>query len=232
MKKSLFLSLIVFASFSVYAQNFKKESSITIAVGPSFPIGEFANKNLYDDKAGLASVGGFASLAYEHRFSKFFGVVASASGRIHGVDKNALQTYALPTGSGSSLSLRTSTWRFLRVVVGLSQTIPIAKKEMLSLEIRELIGIQFSNSPEIQTLGFIPGIGSINNVEGSQSANSLAYGLGIGLNYKVSNNLKLKMFGDYQGASPKFTYVNTTAIKDIYQETGVVNVGIGLAIVF
>ncbi len=233
MKKILLLSLVVLASFNVYAQNFKKESSITIAVGPSFPIGEFANKNLYDNKAGLASVGGFASIGYGYQFSKFFGAIASVTGRIHGVDKNALQTYTLPIGSGSSLSLKTSTWRFLRVMAGLSQSIPITKNEKLSLEIKELIGIQFINSPEIQMVGFIPGIGSINTVEESQSENSLAYGLGIGLNFKVDNKLKLKIFSDYQGgARPKFTYVDVTAVKQIHQETSVINVGLGLAIGF
>lgn len=233
MKKSLFLSLFFLASFGVYAQNFKKESSIAISVGPSFPVGEFANKNLYDERDGLASVGGYASIAYNYQFSRFFGAVAAVDGRIHGVDKNALKAYTLPTGSGASLSLETSTWRFLRAMVGVSQTVPITKNEKLALEVKELIGVQFSNSPEVKTTGFIPGVGSLNGVQESQSKNSFAYGLGIGLNYKVANKLKLKLFGEYQGSSPTFIYdIGDIAKNQIKQETGAINVGLGLAFGF
>ena len=233
-RKIFILSLISVISFNVYAQNFKKESSLTIAIGPSFPLGEFADKDLYNEKDGLASVGGYASIAYGYQFSRFFGAIASIDGRIHGVDKDALKAYTLPTGSGASMSLETSTWRFLRIMTGISQTVPITKNEKLALEIKELIGIQFSNSPEVQTSGFIPGVGSLNNVEESQSVNSFAFGLGLGFKYKLGDNLGLKFFGEYQGANPsfKYNYDDVSKTYEVKQQTSAFNAGLGISFGF
>jgi len=235
-KKILFLSLISLVSAVTNAQDFKKHSSITIAVGPSIPTGEFANKDFFDEKSGLADVGGYAHVGYSYQFSRFFGAVAAVSGRIHGVNKNALQTYALPTGSGSSLNLRTTTWRFLNLMGGISQTVPLTTNEKLTVELREMVGIQFSNSPEIQTSGFIPGIGSLANVQKSQAVNSLAYSLGFGVNYIVASNLGLKLFGDYQGASPAFSFTTYPADapveQKIKQQTSAVSLGLGVTFGF
>ncbi len=236
MKKILFLSFIFLVSFSVSAQDFKKESSIAISFGPSFPVGSFADKDLYNEKAGLAAIGGFGSVSYAYQFSKFFGAIAGISARINGVDKNALQNYRLPTGGGATFGIEASTWRFFSLMGGIFQTVPITSNYKLTFEIKEMVGVQFSNSPKVTTSGFIPGIGSLNDVKESQSVSSLAYGLGLGLNYKMANKLKFKLFGEYQGAGPKFTYVDTSliipSVKQIKQETGTINVGLGLVFGF
>jgi hypothetical protein len=237
MKEKLLLSLLILAFFSVSAQDFKKQSAITLAVGPSIPVGTFADKNLYDEKAGLAAVGGFANISYSNQFSKFFGVLATLGGRINGVDKNALGSYSLPTGSGATLGIEASTWQFFSVMGGLFQTVPITSNEKLTFEIKEMIGVQFSSSPEITTTGFIPGVGSLNSTEERQSVSSLAYALGLGFKYKLGGNLGLKLFGDYQGASPKFTFIGSGPADEpieqkLKQNTSAINVGLGLSFGF
>ena len=237
MKEKLLLSLLFLACFSASAQEFKKQSSITLAAGPSFPVGAFADKDLYNDKSGLASVGGFANLSYSYQFSKFFGATAAVGGRIHGVDKNALGSYSLPTGSGATMGIEASTWQFFSVMGGIFQTIPITSNEKLTFEVKEMIGVQFSNSPEIKVTGFIPGVGSLDGTEERQSVNSLAYALGLGFKYKLDSNIGLKLFGEYQGASPKFTYTTTSPAdapveQKMKQNTSAVNVGLGLAFGF
>ncbi len=233
-KKILFLSLIFCSPVFLHAQEFEKKSSISISVGPSIPVGTFALKDIADDKAGLASVGGFATIAYQYQFSRFFGLVGALNGRIHGVDKNALQLYTVPTGSGSSLSLTTTTWNFFSIMAGISQLIPITKDEKLTLEVKEQVGIQFSNSPEIQIAGFIPGVGTINSIEQSQSKKSFAYGLSFGFNYKIGEKLGLKFHSEYQGASPRFAYANGDVVSTygLRQNTSAINVGLGLSLGF
>lgn len=233
MKEKLLLSLLFLAYFSVSAQEFNKQSTITLSGGPSFPVGAFANTDLYDNSAGLATVGGFANISYSYQFSKFFGTVAAVGGRIHGVDKNALGNYILPTGSGATFGIEASNWQFFSVMGGIFQTVPITSNEKLTFEIKEMIGVQFSSSPEIKTTGFIPGVGSLNSTEERQSVSSLAYALGLGFKYKLSKSLAFKLFGDYQGASPKFTYddfsTGAATKKKIAQETSSLSIGLGLS---
>ena len=237
MKEKLLLSLLFLAYFSVSAQDFKKQSAITVAVGPSIPVGTFADKNLYDEKAGLATAGGFANISYTYQFSKFFGAIASVGGRINGVDKNALGSYSLPTGSGATLGIEASTWQFFSVMGGIFQTIPITSDEKLTFEVKEMIGVQFSSSPEIKTTGFIPGVGSLNSTEERQSVSSLGYALGLGFKYKLGSNLGLKLFGDYQGAGPKFKFIDSGPADELVemkmkQNTSTINVGLGLSFGF
>ncbi|KQC00661.1 outer membrane beta-barrel protein [Pedobacter sp. Hv1] len=236
MKKILLFSLISFVYFNVNAQTVSQKSSIGITVGPSFPVGDFASKDLSNSQSGLAKVGGFLGIDYSYRFSKYFGAIVSAQGRIHGVDEKALSTYAVPDGSGASLSIATGTWKMGAIMAGIFQVVPLTKDEKLNLEIRALGGYQSTSSPKVDVKISIPGMGSFQDTQESESAGSFAYVVGAGLKYSLSPSLALKLSGDYNGAQPKFTVTTYPAdapvTQQVKQSIGTFNVGIGLAIGF
>lgn len=232
--KKLFLSVLFFSIAAItFAQNVAKKSSVFVDLGASLPTGDFASKNVSDEKDGLATTGFFFDLGYQYQFSKNVGAIAMFNWKINGIDKNALN-YSLPTGSGGSMSITTTTWRMAAVLGGLTQSFAITKDEKLAIEFRELAGVQFSSSPEVNLSYSIPGIGSSSSKQESSDATSFSYLLGMGFKYKLSETLGLRLMADYHTSNPKFTLVSYPADAPVEylseQKIGTFNVGVGLVI--
>lgn len=236
MKKFLLLGLILGAFFKVNAQTTASKSSIDISVGPSFPVGEFGNKDLGSNGAGLAKVGGFLTIDYGYRFSKHFGAIVSVQGRIYGVDENALRGLAVPEGTGAGLSVETGIWKMANAMVGVFQVVPLSKDEKLNLEVSALAGYQSTSSPKLNVRITVPGMGSFQNEQKSETAGALAYAVGAALKYNLSANVALKLRGDYLGGKPKFSVTtypeNAPVTESVGQNIGTFNLGIGLSIGF
>ncbi len=235
MKKIFLISLLSFAFFTVNAQTASK-SSIDIMVGPSFPVGEFGNKDLSNSNSGLAKMGGFVDINYNYQFAKHFGAIASVQGRIFGVDEKALSNYGIPAGTGASLSIETGVWKMANVMVGFFQVVPFNKEETLNLEISALGGYQSTSSPKLNVRVTVPGMGSFQNTQESETAGAFAYSIGAALKYNLSNHLSLKLRGDYLGAKPKFWVTSYPAdapvATQVGQNIGTLNLGVGLSISF
>jgi len=235
MKKFLFSILLIYASVTIFAQAPTKKSSIFLDLGPTFSTGDFASKNASDEKDGLATAGFFFDLGYQYQFSKNVGVIAMFNWKINGIDKEALN-YSLPTGSGGSLSVTTTTWRMASVLGGLTQSFALTRNEKLAIEFRELAGVQFSSSPEINANYSIPGIGTGTSKQKSSDATSFSYLLGIGFKYWLTENFGLKLMADYHSSNPKFTVITYPADAPVEhqseQKIGTLNVGLGLVIGF
>lgn len=236
MKKILLLSLISFVCFRANSQTVTQKSSIGITIGPSFPIGDFGNKDLANSQSGLAKVGGFLGIDYSYKFSKYFGAMVSAQGRIHGVDENALAAYGVPEGTGAGLSITTGVWKVGAIMAGVFQTVPLTKDEKLNLEIKALGGFQSTSSPKLDVSVSIPGMGSFQTTQESTSSNSFAYVVGAGLKYSLTDAVALKLTGDYNGTQAKFlvtTYpADAPVTQKVGQSIGVFNLGVGLVIGF
>lgn len=236
MKKFLLFSLILITFLNVDAQTTTTKSSIGISLGPSLPIGDFGSKDLNNSESGLANVGGFLAIDYGYKFSKFFGATASLQGSIHGMNKEALASYAVPQGTGAGLSIESGVWKMANVMVGFFQIVPLTKNEELNLEIRALSGYQLTSSPYLKVNISIPGMGSFNTAQESETSGALAYALGAALKYKLSDNIALKLKGDYVGAKPKFSVTTYPAdapvTQKVRQSVTTFNLGLGLAISF
>ncbi|MBB2144997.1 outer membrane beta-barrel protein [Pedobacter sp. LMG 31464] len=236
MKKTLLLGLITFLYFNVNAQTITKKSAIGISIGPSFPLGDFGDKDISNENSGLAKIGGFLGIDYSYTFSKYFGGIVSLQGRLHSVDENALSAYAVPDGTGASLSMKTTAWKTGSIMAGIFHTVPLTKNEKLNFEVRALAGLQSTSSPKIDVNVFIPGMGSFNSSQESTSVNSFTYSLGMAFKYSLDNRMALKLGGDYNGAQPKFsTYsypADAPVEQEVKQSTGAFNLAIGLSIGF
>lgn len=236
MKKILLLSLISFVCFNANSQTVTQKSSIGITIGPSFPLGDFGSKDLGNSESGLAKVGGFLAIDYSYKFSKYFGAIVSAQGRMYSVDEKALAAYGVPDGTGASLSITTSAWKMGAIMAGVFQVVPLTKDEKLNLEIRALGGYQSTSSPKLDVKIAIPGMGSFQDSQESESSGSFAYLVGAGLKYSLSPAVALKLSGDYNGAQPKFSVTTYPAdapvTQQVRQSIGAFNVGVGLVIGF
>lgn len=232
MKKISLLSLLFFFYFSSFSQD--RKSSLSIAFGPSFPIGDFADRNSSNEKAGLAKTGAFVDLGYQYAMTKNFGLAAALKGSIYGVD---MSSYQMPTGVGASMQVETTTWKTGAILAGVYQEFPISPNGKLSLGFRELIGVQFTRSPEVKINITVPGMGVLNGDQQPANATSFAYALAGGLKYQFNPGLGLKLFADYSGTLAKFEVTGSaggTAIQpqETDQRIDAVGLGVGLVIGF
>jgi hypothetical protein len=232
MKKILTFLAFTLIWYTANAQNVGK-STISISLGPSFPIGKFALKDMSDEESGLAKIGGFLDLSYGYQLSKYLGITAALKGSVHGID---FSSYAVPSGVGASSQTTTTTWKTGAILVGLSQVFPLSEDGKFKFELRELAGIQSTKSPEVNVSINVPGIGNMNSKQESAKATSFAYALGAGFSYSVDRAIGLKLFADYGASNPKFDVSASSGTNTTQQESAqrinMVNLGVGLTIGF
>ena len=235
MKKLISSLLFLVISLASFAQSSNKKSSVFVNLGASIPVGDFALKDMYDEKSGLATTGFYFDLGYQYQFEKNFGAIAMFNWKVNGIDKQALN-YTLPTGSGGSSSVSATPWKMSSFLAGFTQDLPLTKNDKLSLVFRELAGVQFTSSPEINYSYSIPGVGASSSQQESSNSTAFSYLLGMGFKYKLSDKLALKLNGDYHSSTPKFmitTYPADAPVEqEVKQNVSTFNVGVGLVIGF
>ena len=78
MKRNLVIILLILLSFNLYSQDSEKKGFIGITIGPSIPIGDFADKSQDNSDAGFANTGLNINLInFGYRFGKNLGLAAS-----------------------------------------------------------------------------------------------------------------------------------------------------------
>src|ERR1044072_2017671 len=81
----LFLSFIAFGSYS-------QKSTLTLSLGPSFPVGDFAAKNIDNKQAGFASVGEQVNISFDYKVGKHISLSAMLYGQRNGLNRKAMES--------------------------------------------------------------------------------------------------------------------------------------------
>lgn len=220
---ALFLSVFLISTSILFAQNTKK-SAINVIAGPSMPLGEFGNNNNNDDaKAGLAKLGAFLALEYDHQLFDDVYLTGRISGSIHGIDF----AYSAPTGS--ALKMSTTNWKNASLLAGFSYMPKISNK--LNFIGRAMLGYQHTSSPEVDIN--ISGYFSGSSKQKSVGASSLGVLLGFGFNYDVASTVGLRLISDYGHANPKFEVSQTSSgvvnRTSTSQNIDLINLGLGIS---
>ena len=84
-KRLLFISFLSLILVNGYSQKANHKSSLTLSLGPSFPLGKYANKNLDDDRAGLAGIGEQVNISYDLKLWKHISLSATLYGQRNGI---------------------------------------------------------------------------------------------------------------------------------------------------
>ena len=223
MKFLTLLTSVLFISLTTsFAQNSKK-SSINILVGPSLPLGDFANKYIDNPNAGLAKTGVFLALEYDYQLSNDIYLTGRVGGDIRGID------FAFGAPTGSSLSMSTTSWKNANLFAGFSYMPKISNK--LNFVVRAIGGYQYTSSPEVKIniLGYFSGSSTQESVDSS----SFGMLLGLGLSYNITSDIGLKTIVDYGHANPKFevSHVSSGIVNraSTSQSIDLINIGIGIS---
>jgi hypothetical protein len=91
-KNWLLPSTLILIAFNCFAQN-KNNGTIVFSIGPSFPVGKYASKDIMSNSAGLAKTGETASLSFYSKRKKQFGFTVAMQAQ-----RNPLNTKALENG--------------------------------------------------------------------------------------------------------------------------------------
>jgi len=136
-----------------FSQNKNAKQSLSIGIGPSFPLGDFGSNDLSDNGAGFAGIGQALNINYHLPFSKNFGLIVSASGQRNPVKTNKLEEAFNDAIFGSP---------FIYFGGGVSSPVvmPVVKYEHWNFEkntwlsANVMAGIQMSTEPDNSKIDF------------------------------------------------------------------------------
>ena len=232
MRKILILLLCINVSLFAFSQNKKAKQSLSIGIGPSFPLGDFGSKDLSDNGAGFAGIGQALNIDYVLPFSKNFGFVVSATGQRNPVNTKKLE---------ESFNQTVFSTPYLIFGGGVTSPvlIPAIKYEHWNFEKatwwsgNAMAGIQMSSEPDKYGVNFYSRVlfgaqyVSMPKFQGKSETDTLiatytqttshgigfAYSFSAGMNYSLSNKTFLFANAGYTGTSKiKMEDINTTMV--------------------
>ena len=228
MKKILLLLLCVTVSHILFCQNKKPEQSLSIGIGPSFPLGDFGNSELNNDGAGFAGIGQALNINYFLPFDKNFGLIISAAGQRNPLNRKKLEG-----------SFNEAIFSAPFIVFGpLGPVVtPVVKYEHWNFEKDSwlsgslMAGIQMSTEPNTKGINFYSRLQfgalyiSMPKFEGESKTDTLiasftqtsshgigfAYGFSAGMNYSLNKKTFLFANAGWTGTSRiKLEEITTT----------------------
>ncbi|PKO95727.1 MAG: hypothetical protein CVU12_08680 [Bacteroidetes bacterium HGW-Bacteroidetes-7] len=141
MRKLIILLTLIMLSANLFAQSSDRKGFIGITIGPSIPIGDFADNSLNNDNAGYAKTGLNINLInFGYKFGQNFGITGLWFGAAHSVDFSAVD----------------AMWSYGGLMGGPMLSFPINEK--LIFDLKGMIGF-VSAKLDMYALGETSGIG-------------------------------------------------------------------------
>lgn len=177
MKKILFVIPLLLISFALSAQEMQsKKGFISISIGPSFPLGDFASSDIGNTDAGFANNGLSINLInFGYLFSENFGITAMLNG----------SAYPFDADNGNE-----PIWSYGALLVGPLFSTPL-DKEKADLDLRFMVGT-------------LTAILDPDNGNEEQEGSAGAISIGAGIRYHLSDKISLATGLDYISSNPEF----------------------------
>ncbi|MBL0340566.1 MAG: hypothetical protein IPP71_06405 [Bacteroidetes bacterium] len=206
----------------------QRKGYLGVYFGPSFPVGNFGDREWTNQQAGFARQGFQLSVIdFGIKFVPNFGISATIKGSSLRMDVQELaDNYAQEYGGQFTVS--SSRWGFGGFHVGPFVSIPLKN---LDIDFRFLTGFIIAVSPK-QTV-------TQNNTGQSETresevGSSISISLGTGVRYHVSPRMSIMAHVEYQRARPTFILQNYQGNGNqgttVYQNVATVNTLLGLAL--
>ncbi len=184
--------------FTVYCQELSdKRGYIGLSLGPALPIGSLASKDVANNDAGFAKSGLQISLIdFYFLFSKNFGIAANWSGIAFPIDDVQLGTRA---GRILGDQVTVTSDPIAMGIFGFGPLYSRLINDETRLDVRLLFGWYSGILPNqiVET-------SRIRESITESTANSLGYGLGIGIRRDLGEKVSLKMSLDFNSATFEF----------------------------
>lgn len=231
MKKRLLLLVNLSFLFFINSYSQARESQLSFSIGPSIPVGNYADKNIHDEKAGIATAGGAFYLSYIPKTQKKINIVASLLGQINPLDRSSMESsfseYKISFGSfvtwsgswpppvispnGTSYSnwkFEESSWKLGALLLGGYKEVNAGSSGMV-LTAKLQAGPVYVSSPELNGSS-ITDTTNIQVTQSSASSFGFGYLASAGIKIKVEKNVSLLASLEYFGTN-NITFKNIVA---------------------
>ncbi|HLK30524.1 MAG TPA: hypothetical protein VKT28_18225 [Puia sp.] len=234
----LFILLAQTVFLNCYSQDVKDKGYVSLSIGPSIPLGNFASTSLSDDKAGFAAFGGNLNLSYAKLLGKNFGIATELTGQINPLNIKAMEksfaqhqfdaflTLGTITGGGQAQPpsnpqyVSYQDWHFNKkswfsgsFLVGGYGQFPLNHSGNISLTTKAMIGIMYLSSPQLSGQGYTDS-STIKITQSGATAFGFAYSFGAGLKYDFNKKISFLLNLEYLGtATINFKNVTSTVVE-------------------
>lgn len=206
MKKILvFLPLLLFIVVSSAQED--RKGHLGISIGPSIPLGDYADNDIGNADAGYADIGLHLNFNFYYKLDEKIGISALWSGTANPIDVNEKVKTTVSVEPDAGRTLEADPWVYDAVMVGPFYSFSNEKVEM---DLRGLIGFSFSTIPQNEIVLFEGGIATKNYKQNEADATSFAYNLGIGLRYLASEKIVVTTNLDYFSTQAEFNVATTS----------------------
>lgn len=223
MKKIIALYLLLLTPFiKGFAQDSEQKGFISVNLGLSAPVGNFASKVYNNNRAGYATLGFVRDYTFGYQIKPKLGLIAVLRNQANGVDassqaqgfENELRaTY--PTSS-PSVTMQSDLYSFGGILVGTYGKLPISDK--LSFEPRFLLGLSVPVLPTSTTETFSSGSRVSTYIQNETVTFALSYNIGTGIKYEIGKKYYFLMNLDFYAANPYFQNIEVTYFGHVTKE--------------
>jgi len=229
-KKLVFLiPALLLLSFCCNAQVKKDNGQLNFSIGPSFPVGHYASKDIQSDKAGIATTGGVASFFYTLLFKKKIGIVVSLLGQINPLDKRSIEKSfdqlkmnssafvwgtgepTMPPSNGTTYpnwKFKNASWKLATLLAGGYGEFKTGSPH-IAVTSKAMLGLVYVSSPKIDGSSMTDTT-NVHVTQSSESAIGFGYSLSGGIKIKLNNKIDFISGLEYFGTN-NITFKNVVA---------------------
>lgn len=239
-KLQLLVTVLSVLTFSLNAQT-EQKGFISVALGPSIPIGDFASTDINKEEAGFANAGAIFDLTFGYKLNKQYGFMAMLRGQANPFDTEALETALENDNPSVNWNVTGDSWGIGGFLLGGFRSVPVDENGKTNFQLRALIGFLNSSSPGYSFTASSSGGVVASGRQFSASATAFSYLLGVGFTHKIASNFNVLVNLDYMGANPEFSNVESTttiggqttvSTSTFSQSFGAINFSGGVAYLF
>ncbi len=195
----------VFAQKSFILQHQPKLGFIALSAGVSLPTGDFANRTVTSEGAGLAERGSVISISAGYRVLGVLGLMGQFQQQHNLMDASALLTLPLLNQADKRIATA-GQWTITSTLGGPYVSLPVGR---FSLDLRALAGPATASCPANRIDGWQGDIAMSLQTSTAQ-ARSMAYGGGLTVSYRLGRFLATQVNADYTTARFTFAEMTTT----------------------
>jgi hypothetical protein len=184
---------------------FNPTGYIALSIGGGFPLGKYRD-------SGFANTGINLSLSAARPFNgSKLGIAVKVDYGNNSVNQTELNSYFQSNLQNTNLSGNVTSkgnWSYINAAAGLCAIFP---GENISFELRGLVGLMFANSTGVNANVFENNtfVGTVS--QPAASATSVCLNLGAGLRYRITPEISLLAYFDFEYSNPQFS-VTATAV--------------------
>lgn len=223
MKRLVISTILLVSCISCLAQ-WSTRATVEFSAGGSFPFGELASSNCFDNNSGFAKAGNALAVSFNYRVNDRLGVVALVSQYLLGVDESYIVKKYQSWETGWNWDVEATRWKSNAFMGGIDLIIPIYRSDF---NFRLLGGMARTRLPGLTGIG-------INFQREATIDIAAAWGAGAGYTYeyfdKITLSLRLDFFMTHPVLEENWSYYLNSGSRNISQNIIIVNLTAGLGL--